>query len=57
MKIQFLALDSYNNVVGLKRLMGSETSPLDNWISNDMYKEMLKNWLPVKKTTYYHTYE
>jgi hypothetical protein len=35
MKIQFLALDSYNNVVGLKRLMGSETSPLDNWISND----------------------
>jgi hypothetical protein len=32
--IQVLALDRQRNVAGLNRLMGSQLSPLDNWIFN-----------------------
>ena len=34
LEIQVLAWDSYKFVVGLNRLMRSQPSPLDNWISN-----------------------
>jgi hypothetical protein len=32
LEIQVLASDRHKNVVGLKRLMGSQHSPLDNWM-------------------------
>ena len=35
LEIQVLALDRHKNVAGLNRLMGSEPSPSDNWITND----------------------
>ena len=34
LEIQALACDRHKNVVGLNQLMGSQPSPLDNWISN-----------------------
>ena len=34
LEIQVLAWDGHINVAGLNRLMGSQPSPLDNWISN-----------------------
>jgi hypothetical protein len=38
----------YKNVAGLNWLMGSQPSPLDNWISNIQYTDSLS----LKKTTY-----
>jgi hypothetical protein len=32
LEIQVLAWDRHKNVAGLNRLMGSQPSPLDNWI-------------------------
>jgi hypothetical protein len=37
LEIQVLAWDRHNNVAGLKRLMGSQPSPSNNWISIYMY--------------------
>jgi hypothetical protein len=34
LEIHVLAWDRHKNVAGLNRLMGSQPSPLDNWISN-----------------------
>ena len=34
LEIQVLAWDRQRNVAGLNWLMGSQPSPLDNWISN-----------------------
>jgi hypothetical protein len=34
LEIQVLASDRQKNAVGLNRLMGSEPSPLNNWICN-----------------------
>jgi hypothetical protein len=34
LEIQVLAWDRHKDVAGLNRLMGSQPSPLDNWISN-----------------------
>ena len=34
LEIQVLALDRHKNVAVLSRLMGSQPSSLDNWISN-----------------------
>ena len=34
LEIQILPWDRHNNVMELNRLMGSQPSPLDNWISN-----------------------
>jgi hypothetical protein len=34
LEIQVLGLDRHKNMVGLNWLMGSQHSPLDNWISN-----------------------
>jgi hypothetical protein len=34
LEIQILARDKHKNVVRLNELMGSQPSPLDNWISN-----------------------
>ena len=35
LEILVLALDRHKNVAGLNRLMGSQPSPSDNWITND----------------------
>ena len=35
LEIHVLAWDRHSNVVELNRLMGSQPSLLDNWISND----------------------
>jgi hypothetical protein len=35
LEIQVLARDRHKNVVVLNQLMGSQPSPLDNWIPND----------------------
>jgi len=48
---------------GVYRLMGSQPSPLDNWIStsNTYYKQAIRKTctdsLPIKKTTHYHKYK
>ena len=34
-EVQVPAWDKHKNAVALKRLLGSQPSPLDNWISND----------------------
>jgi len=34
LEIQVLVWDGHKNVAGLNRLLGSQPSPLDNWISN-----------------------
>ena len=53
------AWDRHKNVARLNRLIGSQSSPLDNWISNGnkYINKGLKTWtdlLSLKKTTYYH---
>ena len=35
LEIEILAWEIHKNVMGLNRLMGSQQSVLDNWISND----------------------
>ena len=35
LEIYFLVWDRHKYVAGLNRLMGSQLSPLDNWIFND----------------------
>jgi hypothetical protein len=39
LEIQALACDRHKNVVGLNQLMGSQPSPLDNWISYYIYTD------------------
>ena len=53
-----LAWDRHKNITGLNRLMRSQSSLLDNWISNSntyIHKTTIKTStdpLPLKKTTY-----
>ena len=53
--IKVLAWDMYKNVARLKRLMGSQPSLLDNWISNDntYINKRLKNRHRFDFTYYY----
>jgi hypothetical protein len=43
LEIQVLAWDRHKNVASLSRLMRTEISPSDNWISDDKYKQPIKN--------------
>jgi len=36
MEIKVLGLDRHKNVAGLNQLMGSQSSPVDNWISTSI---------------------
>jgi hypothetical protein len=43
MTLESPGLGQAQNMVGLNQLMGSQPSPLDNWISNrNTYKQMMK---------------
>jgi hypothetical protein len=59
LEIQVLIGDGHSNVAGLHRLMGSQPSPLDNWISNGniqscIWGQILQKWLPLKTITHHH---
>ena len=47
LEIQVLAWDRHKNVASLSRLMRTEISPSDNWISDDKYKQPTKNTVQI----------
>ena len=49
-----LGFGQVKNVVGLNRLLGSQPSSFDNWISNSEWWKTCTDSLPIKKITYYH---
>ena len=57
LEIHVQTWDRQNNLVGLKWLVGSQTSHLDNWISNTYINKLLKKTctvlFPLKETSYY----
>ena len=54
LEIQVLAWDRHKNVTGLNRLMGSQPSPLDKWISKRQC--IYKQHAPIRShTTRPHT--
>jgi hypothetical protein len=60
LEINVLVWNRHKNVAGLNRLIRSQPSPLDNWVSNGntyinkYLKQTFTDSLPLKKTTYYH---